>query len=431
MTVITLTVAVVVMVAFALYSRWFTKHLITAPMVFIVAGALSFGLFDRLQANNGVIQVAAELTLALVLFHDASTVRLKSLDSDWRMPARLLGIGFPLAVLLTFGMTAWLMPAVGVMGALLIAAAITPTDAGLGAPTVMNPSVPLRIRRMLNVESGLNDGLATPIVLFALAVLAADEGDGTPPLLEIAVTPVLLAIVIGVGLSVLIARVLQHSRHHFDSSATSQGITVLLTPVLIFLVADVVGANAFIAAFVGGIAFGAASPLLRHRPRTAALLETAADVGGWLVWFLAGGLIVAVIITGLSWQPVVVAVAALTVSRVGPVWLSLLGTGFRWPTVAFVGWFGPRGLATVVFALLSIEELGADDPILHLVLSALSVAVVMSVFAHGISATPLANRYGAWVKRVPTTQEDMPGSQPAPRGTAFAHEHHESGDAVG
>lgn len=431
MTAFTLTVAVVVMVGFALYSRWFTKHLITAPMVFIVAGALSFGFLDRLQADNAVIQVAAEITLVLVLFHDASTVRLKSLDSDWRIPARLLGIGFPLAVLTTFGLTAWLMPAVGVMGALLIAAAISPTDADLGAPTVMNPSVPRRVRRMLNVESGLNDGLATPIVLFALAVLSASEGDATPPVLEIAVIPVGLALAVGVGLSLVIARGLQHSKKHLDSSATSQSVTVLLTPVLIFLLADVIGANAFIAAFVGGITFGAASPLLRHRPRTARLLETAADVGSWLVWFLAGGVVVAVMTNGLSWQPVVVAIAALTVLRFVPVWLSLLGTGFRWPTIAFVGWFGPRGLATVVFALLTIEELGDGDPILHPVLSTLSVAVAISVFAHGISATPLANRYGAWVKRGQPTAEVLPGSDPAPRGTGFAHEHHPSGESVG
>ncbi|NQU37945.1 MAG: cation:proton antiporter [Actinobacteria bacterium] len=431
MTVVTLTVVGSVMVAFALYSRWFARHLVTAPMLFMVAGALAFGLFDRLKEDNGIIAIAAELTLVLVLFHDASTVRLKSLDSDWRVSARLLGIGFPLAVLMTFGLTAWLMPAIGVMGAVLIAAAISPTDAGLGAPTVMNPTVPLRVRRLLNVESGLNDGLATPIVLFALTVLAADEGEAAPAVMEIAVIPVAWGLGVGIVLSVVIARILQHSRSHMNSSTTSQTVAVLLTPILIYLVADVVGANAFIAAFVGGIAFGVASPLLRHRPRTARLLETAADLGSWFVWFLAGGLIVGVIAAGLAWQPVVIAVAALTVLRLLPVAISLLGSGFRLPTVVFVGWFGPRGLATVVFALLAIDELGEDDPTLHPVLSALLVAVAISVFAHGISATPFANRYGAWVKRCQPSEEVLPSSDPAPRGTAFDHEHHQTGDPVG
>lgn len=431
MTVGTLAVVATVMVAFAMYSRWFTRHLVTAPMVFVVVGALAFGLVDRLEADNGIISTAAEVTLALVLFHDASTVRLKSLDSDWRAPARLLGIGFPLAVIMTFGLTAWLIPAIGVMGALLIAAAISPTDAGLGAPTVMNPSVPLRVRRMLNVESGLNDGLATPIVLLALAALAADEGDAPPPLLEIAVIPVAWALAVGIFLAVLIARFLQHSKKHMDSSGTSQAVTVLLTPVLIFLVADAISANVFIAAFVGGIAFGAASPLLHDRPRTAHLLETIADLGSWFVWFLAGGLIVTVISIGFTWQPVVVAVVALTLCRLLPVAISLLGTGFRMPTVAFVGWFGPRGLATVVFALLAVEELGEGDPTLHPVLSALLVAVAISVFAHGISAAPLAHRYSQWVRRVQPTQEVLPGSQPAQRGAAFVHDDRPSDDTVG
>lgn len=160
---------VLIVISFGLLARRLDRWNITAPMLFLLAGAAVFGLGAGLPIAAPEVQFLAEITLVLVLFHDASTVRLQALRADSSLPIRLLLIGFPLAVALTFVVTTTMFPALGVAGALLIAGAITPTDAGLGAPTVLNPRVPVRIRRVLNVESGLNDGLATPIVLFALS----------------------------------------------------------------------------------------------------------------------------------------------------------------------------------------------------------------------------------------------------------------------
>jgi NhaP-type Na+/H+ or K+/H+ antiporter len=310
-----------------------------------------------------------------------------------------LAIGFPLALGTTFLVSTALFPALGIGGAWLIAAAITPTDAGLGAPTVLNPAVPLRVRRGLNVESGLNDGLATPIVLVALSVLAEREDAPIPGLLGIGMTSVLLAVGCSVVLAVVAAWCIDRSRERDLNGLRGRQIATLVLPALLFGVAELTGANVFIAAFVGGLAFGAASVTLGEEHATTGLLEISADLLGFVVWFLFGGLLLRVFEVGIRWQWVLVAVLALTVLRILPVAVSMIGTGFDWRTVAFLGWFGPRGLATIVFGLLALEELGRSSPFIEEVDGVLAVTVLLSVFAHGITAGPLSRAYGRWVGR--------------------------------
>ena len=157
---------------------------------------------------------------------------------------------------------------------------------------------------------------------------------------------------------------------------------------------------------------GGGATSLRSEPEATSLLETIADLLSLGVWFLAGGLLLVVFDVGFKWQWVVLAVAALTVLRLVPVAVSLLGTGFRWQTVGFLGWFGPRGLASVIFALLTIEDLGLEDPLIPDVVGTIAITVLLSVVAHGISASPLAARYGAWVSRTHPPIEALPGHSP-------------------
>lgn len=394
---------------------------LTAPMAFIVAGA---GLVAALgiDLGAGTIRVLAEVTLVIVLFHDASTVRLADLRRDPWISVRLLAVGFPVALALTTAASVWLLPAVGVAGAVLIAGAVTPTDAGLGAPTVMNPVVPVRVRRALNVESGLNDGLATPVVLAALAVLAESTGGVGDEVLSLAAGPVLRGVAIGAVLGLVGAALLDASRAAAWSSPRARSLAVLVLPVLAFGTAEVAGANAFIAAFVGGLLFGRASRCVAEEAEVSVTLELAADLLGAVLWFLAGGLLVSTLGSGLRWQWVAVAVAALTVLRVVPVALALAGTGFRWPTVAFLGWFGPRGIATIVFGLLAVETLG-DDPFLVDIGGVLGLTVLLSVVAHGVSASPLSRRYGRWVVSTHARIESEPSVEPMPsRGRAGAQQ---------
>ena len=409
---VTLTIVAALVLAWSLFGRRLERAGVTAPMVFLGIGVLLAGVSADVDAQT--VRLLAEITLVIVLFHDASTVRLAELRADPWIAVRLLAVGFPLALAATAASTYLLLPAAGVAGAVLIAASITPTDAGLGAPTILNPVVPTRVRRALNVESGLNDGLATPIVLGALAVLVESTGGEEQTILSLAAVPVALALAIGVLLGVVGAWLLDRSRDRGWSSMRARAIAVLLLPLLAFGLAELVEANAFIAAFVGGLLFGRFAHCVEVEAEVSETLEIAADLLSSLLWLLAGGLLVTSLEAGLTWEWLALAVLALTVLRVVPVTLAMLGTGFRWPTVAFLGWFGPRGVATIVFGLLTVESLGGDDRLLEDVAGVLSVTVLLSVVLHGITAGPLSTRYGAWVARNHGPIETEPSVEPMP-----------------
>jgi NhaP-type Na+/H+ or K+/H+ antiporter len=206
---------------------------------------------------------------------------------------------------------------------------------------------------------------------------------------------------------------MDRSRTHHFSGRRGRNIATLVLPLFVFGLADVLGANVFIAAFVAGLIFGAASVTLQEEEETSQLLEVAADLLGFVVWFFAGGIALVVFEDGIAWEYLLLALLVLTVLRIIPVFLSLIGTGFKWPTVAFLGWFGPRGLATVVFGLLALEELGPDSPVMDSLSAVIGLTVVISVFAHGISAAPLSSMYGAWVARTHPPIERKPSVEPA------------------
>lgn len=385
---------------------------VTAPMAFLAAGVVLAG-----SASDGVdaqtVRFLAEITLVIVLFHDASTVRLAELRADPWIAARLLAVGFPVALLMTTAAAHLMLPAVGVAGALLIAGSITPTDAGLGAPTIMNPVVPTRVRRALNVESGLNDGLATPVVLGALAVLVETSGGDEQTILSLAAVPVLLGLAIGALLGIAGAWLLDTSRDRGWSTTRARGIAVLALPLLAFGLAETAEANAFIAAFVGGLLFGRFAHCVEIEAEVSETLEIAADLLSSVLWLLAGTLLVRTFSAGFEWQWVALAVAAMTLLRAVPVAIGLAGAGFRWPTVLFLGWFGPRGIATIVFGLIAVETLD-DEALLLDIGGVLTVTVLLSVVLHGVTAGPLSNRYGAWVSRTHGPIETEPSVEPMP-----------------
>jgi NhaP-type Na+/H+ or K+/H+ antiporter len=173
----------------------------------------------------------------------------------------------------------------------------------------------------------------------------------------------------------------------------SRRLATLALALLAFLVAAEVGGNPFVSAFVGGLVFGASA-----RDQTAASIELV-ELGGSLLslvlWFIFGAGFVLPAFEGLDWRVLLYAVSSLTVIRMVPVAIALLGTGERRATAAFIGWFGPRGLASVVFALLAVEELGATDERVLDAVHAIAVTIVLSVVAHGVTARPLAARYVA------------------------------------
>lgn len=388
---------------------------VTAPIAFVAAGVLVQALTPHVEGQRFMgMKAVAEVTLVLLLFHDAAQVRPREIERDRGVMLRLLMVGLPLTILLGYLASRWLLPELPAMFALLLAAALAPTDAGLGAPTVLNPVVPVRVRRLLNVESGLNDGLATPVVLFAIAAIAGSEGLRVGESLADAAVELALGAAIGVAIGLLGALILGWSRRARTSTTDGRALAVLLLPLLAYAFALVLSGNGFVAAFVCGTSFAGGARWLEREESALHLTEAIAEPLGYAVWLIFGVAAVRVAWGQVGFREVAFAVLALTVLRMGPVALSLAGSGLRWPTVLFVGWFGPRGLASVVFALIALESL-AVDPALVSVLATITVTVLGSVIAHGLSADPWSNRYGAWVSSAGPMAELADVSEPRSR----------------
>ncbi len=413
----------VLVVAFSVFAHRLGRWNVTAPIAFVLAGSvIGFWTGPPAAADVLWVRAVAETTLALVLFHDAAQIRPRDMAADRGLAARALGIGFPLTVLAGFLAARALFPDQPAMLCLLIAAALAPTDAGLGAATVLNPVVPTRIRRLLNVESGFNDGLATPVALFAIAALAGSYGPNAASHLGEAIVEIGIGVVVGVVVGVGSAALLGWSRQHDWSTPETRGMAVLGLPVIAFGGAHLIHGNPFVAAYIAGTALAGAARWLAEERSALHLTEVITGPLGFVVWSVFGLVAVPRIWNEIGWDQVLYALLSLTVVRIVPVALALLGTGMRWPTVLFVGWFGPRGLVSVVFALIAVETLVLDDALRSALLT-VSLTVSLSVLAHGLSATPLAQRYGRWVASAPPgaeTHRDRdkePEFEPQPRGS--------------
>jgi NhaP-type Na+/H+ or K+/H+ antiporter len=383
---------------------------VTAPITFVIAGlVLTHGPLGVLgfTPSNEAVKVLAEVTLVLVLFSDASRVGLRDLRAELGLCLRLLGIGLPLTIGLGTLLALFLFGGINIWLALLIGAALAPTDAALGAGVMLNRAVPARIRRLINLESGLNDGIATPFVLVAVAGAgtAAHESMTGP---GGAVAELALGLVVGVVVGGVGGWLVKLASRRDWAAEGFAGAAVLGLAVCAYASAVALHGNGFIAAFTGGLAF-ASTAGRRGEPLVPFVEETGALVS-LLVWLAFGAIAVAPMFEHLTWQLVVYAVLSLTVIRMIPVALALIGAKLGWPTTAFVGWFGPRGLASVVFALLALEDLGekAAGP----AVAVITATVLLSVIAHGVSAEPLARRYGAMSAPAETRQDSAALPEP-------------------
>lgn len=413
----------VMVLAYSVTARRLGRFNVSAPLAFVVAGSV-MGLAGGARSAEEVlwIKVVADMTLALILFHDAAQVRPRDLRAVGPVVSRMLLVAWPLTLLAGFLAARLLYPDQPAMLALLVAAALAPTDAGLSAATLVNPAVPVRVRAMLNVESGLNDGLATPVVLFAIAALAGAESLGPGASAADALVEIALGTVMGAGVGAAGGLLLGWSRARSLSTASGRALAVAALPVLSFGAAELAHSNGFVAAFVSGGAFAVAARWLREEETVFGLTEAGAELLGFGVWLVFGIVVVPQLRGELGWVDLAYALLSLTVLRMVPVALSLLGTGLRPPTVLFLGWFGPRGLASVIFALLAIESLEVDDDLRHALL-AVSLTVLISVVAHGFSADPLARHYGAWVERDQPPIETASAREPRPRGSRVRDPH--------
>jgi sodium/hydrogen antiporter len=393
-------------------ARWERADL-SAPMVFTAVGAaLAAGDLVSPSAAVEALKPLVEITLVWVLFSDAARVTVHDLRADAGRYLRLLAVGLPLTVVAGWGLASWMLPGIGGWLALLVGTALAPTDAALGVAVVTNPAVPARVRRLLSVESGLNDGIVTPVVMVALAGAASAEGHAESP----GVAGALLELAIGAGMGVAVGGagggLLRWARRRGWAAEDLAGIAVLALALVSYAAAVALEGNGFVAAFCGGLAFGAAAG--RRGPAELVYTEQTGSLVSLLVWLGFGAIAVPVVVDHTDWTTAGYAVLSLTVVRMVPVALALIGAGLDRNAVLFMGWFGPRGLASLLFALLTLEELGdAADP----AVAVIAVTVVLSVVAHGMSAGPLAARYGRTTGGGSTARTD-PGqtavAEPAP-----------------
>ena len=371
-----------------------------------VLGPISF------TPESGAIRGLAEATLTLLLFVDASTIRARALAHDIGPVSRLLLIGLPLTIALGAVAALVLFPGIPPGLAVLIGSTLAPTDAALGQAVVTNQAVPARIRRLLNVESGLNDGIATPFVVLGVALTVA-EGGGTT-LLSAAVSELAIGVVVGLVAGYAGGRLLKEVDRRAWTSPVSRQLFVLALAASCYLVAVGVGGNGFIAAFVGGLAFGSGTRGAEHEAvRFTELQGSLLAIGVWIAF----GLTIAghILTEGIDPTVLVYAALSLTVIRLVPVALALVGSGFALPTVVFVGWFGPRGIASIVFLIIGLDALEAAGVASEPLGAVVAWTVLLSVVLHGLSAGPLAAWYG---RRAAVLDADAPelvdDSEPRP-----------------
>jgi NhaP-type Na+/H+ or K+/H+ antiporter len=387
----------VTLLAFAAISGRVQGTPITAPMLFTAAGLLlgvdALGLVDP-SASGESVKLLAEATLTLVLFSDASRIDLRALRDEISVPARLLGIGLPFTLALGFVVAVLVLGPLAWPEALVLAVILAPTDAALGQAVVTLPKLPSRVRQGLNVESGLNDGICVPLFFIALGIAQAEEGViGHGAAARIVAEEIGYGILAGViaGLATAVVVELAGRRGLVDDSWLR--IAPLAGAALAFGIADPIGGSGFIAAFVGGLVFGAFRQREREHSVTS-LIEQGGSILSALTFVVFGAVLLEPALEDLTWSAAFYAVLSLTLVRMLPVAVSMIGSGARRPTVAFLGWFGPRGLASIVFAILVLEEGGLPHDGLMLTTAYLTVG--LSVLLHGLSAAPLADRYARW-----------------------------------
>jgi NhaP-type Na+/H+ or K+/H+ antiporter len=379
----------IAVLAYALVSERLKETIVTPPMAFAAFGLLisSFGI-QGFELSHGPIHVLAEITLILILFSDAARIDLRLLFRDHDLPLRMLLIGMPLTILLGTLVAMALPLGLNWMEAALLAAVLAPTDAALGQSVVSNPNVPVRIRQTLNVESGLNDGLAVPFV-FLFAALAVG-GDGGVHHVTFTLQQIILGPLIGAAVGWFAAKLMDRAARTGWLTETFEGPAVLATVGLAYASAELVHGNGFMSAFVAGLVFGYAVGR-----RCKFILDFAEAEGQTLALaaFLVFGVAMLPEIAGhVSWQMVLYAILSLTAIRMIPIALSLMGSGVGGVTMAFLGWFGPRGLATVLFSLIVLEKLKSPGAETILIIAILTVAI--SIVAHGVTAAPFARLYG-------------------------------------
>jgi NhaP-type Na+/H+ or K+/H+ antiporter len=403
------------LVVYSVFAAWLGRFSVTGPMVFVLAGAIfgpdALGWFDLPISATGVERVT-EITLALLLFADAATFDLNKARRDPGLPQRLLLIGMPLTILVGALAAYGLFPGEGIAFALLLGAILAPTDAALGLPIFTNPRVPAVIRRALNIESGLNDGIATPLVTLFIAFTVSEAESVKGSWFRDAISEIGLAIIVGAAVGTAGGLLFAQAVKKGWTTITGQQVGNLALALGVYWASLAVGGNGFIAAFVGGLMFGY---MTRYQLEEATeFTEASGTVLSTVVWIIFGTILVGPLIEDFDARALVFAILALTVARMIPVAICLFRTGLRRDTVLMMGWLGPRGLASVVFTLIAFEALHEAGQEAHTLVAMAGWTILLSVVLHAVTAVPLAEWYAHRLESAPPDAPELAPSAAVP-----------------
>jgi NhaP-type Na+/H+ or K+/H+ antiporter len=381
-------------VIYSLLTKAIAKTIVTLPIIFMVVGYLVSDHVTRLAEPEALSEgkrLLAEITLILVLFSDASHVRIERLRQSYITPLRMLVIGLPLTVALGTLVVFLISPENGLAMALLTAAVLTPTDAALGQTVVSSADVPENLSQAINIESGLNDGLVLPFVLFGAILAAAEMGNAQTDGFALSVIlQVVLGPLVGVACGWLLAKAMDFAQSRDLMAEAAGGVVFLSAAFSAYLAAEIIGGNGFIAAFVAGMVFGNTYKHDIHF--IGEFMEGVGQVLTMFAFLIFGAILLPDGIAHMNWKATAIAVLFLTVVRMLPIWISLSGTGLAAGDKLFLGWFGPRGLASILFTLIMIDEF--DFPGEAELLACVSMTVFLSIVFHGVSAAPLSKWLG-------------------------------------
>jgi NhaP-type Na+/H+ or K+/H+ antiporter len=400
-----LLIAALLAAGYAMLAKRLGSTVLTAPMLFIAFGVIlsMSGMFPKSEAEH-FLHIVAEVALILLLFLDASQISLTALRNDHDWPVRMLLIGLPASIVIGI-LAAWVfLPDWPLAMLALVAALLAPTDAALGQAVVSNPIVPERSRRALTVESGLNDGLALPAVLLFASLTAETSQQGSAHWIWYAANQLVLGPLAGVLMGWAGGRILLWAKANELTAEVYEGVGAIALAGATYLLAVQTGGNGFIAAFVGGLVFG--NVVKGQCKFIYEFTESEGQLLSWSAFFLLGLVLVPEAINHLTAPTLAVILTSLLVVRPLAIWLALAGTDTSTTTRLFFGWFGPRGLATALFALLVVKQVSPEvaEPVLMLAIN----AVWISALLHGLTAVPGARWYARKISAMPRCPEMQP-----------------------
>lgn len=361
---------------------------ISGPIVFVLTGfllgPLGLGVFSD-DISQIEFRMLVDLTLALILFIDASNANTSILIKQWKIPSRLLAIGLPGAIGLGIVVGAWLLDSLTFFEAAILATMLAATDAALGKAVVTNEAVPARLREGLNCESGLNDGLCVPILLVFIAFAHGSDESGVSLALDLVTEELGIGMAVGLGIALVGAWVLGFAARREWVSAIWMQVSVPALAITCFAVAQSLHGSGYIAAFSGGLLFGYIARGATHKLVIAG--EGVSESMAMLTWMIFGALVIGQSFEYFTPEILIYTILSLTVVRMLPIFLAMMGSGESTQNKLFLGWFGPRGLASLVFAIMVINQ---NLPGGSVIATVVTCTVGMSLVLHGITANPLA-----------------------------------------